>query len=172
MEASSHVLAGALSGLGYAAAAGLDPAAAVATSVVAGLASTTPDVCQRGWWRSMDRWTPDEVLGNGGPLQHRGISHWWGMPAAAWFLALPQSTGWAHLLLAALLVGVGSHLAGDFLVGKGGYGRGPGVPLGPWFWHVGLGIDCGGVVETWLLRPLLLLAVPVAAYYVILGGSL
>jgi hypothetical protein len=33
----------------------------------------SPDVDQFKLWRALDRWLPDEWLGEGGPLQHRGI---------------------------------------------------------------------------------------------------
>ncbi len=172
MEARTHVPFGAACGLGYAWLSSLHGLDAAVVGAVSALASTTPDVCATGWWRSLDRWLPDEWLGWGGPLQHRGLTHWWAIPAAGWFLALPQATGYAHLLLAAVLIGIASHLVGDAVFGKGGYGRGPGVPLAPWSHHVGLALDCGGATERWLIRPLLLVGLVPAAYVVIFGGSL
>jgi hypothetical protein len=46
--------------------------ACLASVTAGGIAS--PDVDQFRVWRALDRWLPDEWLGEGGPLQHRGIS--------------------------------------------------------------------------------------------------
>ena len=43
----------------------------------------TDNADQIAEWKTVDRWVPDEWLGHDGPLQHRGITHWWGIPAAA-----------------------------------------------------------------------------------------
>jgi hypothetical protein len=61
----------------------------------------SPDVDQFKLWRALDRWLPDEWLGEGGPLQHRGISHFWGLPAAAAaYLYVVGGPWWAWMLLA------------------------------------------------------------------------
>lgn len=112
----------------------------------------SPDIDQYGPWRTADDVLPDELLGRGGPMQHRGITHWWGLQAAAavalaytdatlpgpWWLAWAALTGWA------------SHLIGDFLFGRAVYARTPsgalvrvvgeGIPMSPWWNHRGLGI--------------------------------
>lgn len=173
MQRSSHVLLGALAGLGYAAHQGLPPAQAATSAALAAAIAPLPDIDARRWWRSTDRAVPDEALGHGGPLRHRGLTHWWGLPALA---SLPLAVfglrvngidvtwaGWA------LLVGVVSHLVGDFLFGKRcpQEGRGPGIPIAPWWRHVGVGLDTGGAFETvtrWcVLWPALLWLTGVAA---------
>jgi len=121
---------------------------------------TSPDIDQHGLWGLVDRFLPDEWLGNNGPLQHRGIAHWWGLPVAAllasWSL-LPPGRVW---IAYALLAGWASHLAGDYLFGRSGAGRGPGIPFAPWWNHRGIGLAVGGVLEraTIALLPFVLLA--------------
>ncbi len=158
MMGPTHCALAAVTGLGVGMAMGWDAPQAVAGSLVATLTAagpTSPDVDNRRWWMRLDRYAPDEYLGRGGPLQHRGIMHWWGLPAAmACALAvttpLPAQWMWAAY---ALVIGWASHLLGDFLVGKASVmftRRGPGIPLMPWWGHVGVGLKCGGVVE-WIL---------------------
>ncbi len=154
MQRSSHVLLGALAGLGYALHQGLTPAQAAASSILAAAVAPLPDVDCRRWWRTTDRVVPDEALGHGGPMRHRGLTHWWGLPALT---ALPLAVfgvdvngldltwvGWV------LLTGLVSHLFGDFVFGKRcpQQGRGPGIPLAPWWAHRGIGLDTDGPVET------------------------
>src|SRR5689334_5875386 len=52
---------------------------------------TSPDIDNTPAWKRLDRWIPDELLGDGGPLGHRELTHWWGIPALlAWLIwALP-----------------------------------------------------------------------------------
>lgn len=102
-------------------------AAVIATASAAGW--TSPDADQS--WLS---WVP------GG---HRGLTHWWGLPAigaVATILFVPPEASWA---IWALLVGWSSHLVGDFVFGV----RPPGIPLAPWWAYTGLGFDSGGGIE-------------------------
>jgi hypothetical protein len=138
----------------------------------AGLAAVTaggvlsPDVDQFKVWRALDRWLPDEWLGEGGPLQHRGLSHWWGIPAAvAVWLYVSGGPWWAWMLLAGWV----SHLAADWAFGKRAWGRGPGIPFLPWWGHRGLGGDAGGLLERFVLVPVLAVAGPVILAWPLLG---
>lgn len=81
------------------------------------------------------------------PGGHRGLTHWWGLPALAAVAVLvfvPPETAWA---LWALLIGWTSHIVGDFVFGE----RPPGIPMAPWWAYAGLGLDSGGGIER-LLR--------------------
>jgi membrane-bound metal-dependent hydrolase YbcI (DUF457 family) len=151
METSTHHLAGLAAGL--AVAAHLRPGALSAVLVLGAATATaggalSPDIDQR--WRLLDRLIPDEWLGHGGPMRHRGLSHWWGIPAvAAVWLWLVRSTLLAPLwwLAAGCVLGWATHLAGDFLVGAQSEFRRAGIPLLPWWAHRGLGCRCGGLLE-------------------------
>jgi hypothetical protein len=102
-------------------------AAVIATASAAGW--TSPDADQS--WLS---WVP------GG---HRGLTHWWGLPAlaaVATLMFVPPEAAWA---LWALLLGWTSHLVGDFIFGE----RPPGIPMAPWWSYAGLRLDSGGVLE-------------------------
>lgn len=132
---------------------------AVVTVVTAG-GALSPDMDQQPWWRMFDRAVPDEVFGHGGPLQHRGITHWWGLPASlALVLAVTPAHGWAWWACAGVALGWASHLLGDFVVGAGSPYRDAGIPLAPWWAHAGLGAPCGGWVERLVGR----LALPAVA---------
>jgi len=159
---SSHVLLGAVTGIALGTHLGMPPAQTGACAALAALAAPIPDVDNRRWWQRTDRVVPDEALGHGGPMRHRGLLHWWGIPALA---ALPLAAlglhvngvdvswaGWAFL------VGIASHLVGDFAFGQAcpRQGRGPGIPLAPWWWHIGVGLDTGGPTEAlarWTVLP-------------------
>jgi hypothetical protein len=147
---------------------------AAAAGVVAVATSSgrlfSPDADQGWLWRLLDKITPDEaILDDNGPMQHRGVTHFWLWPVLAWLVSLLPWTvdvavgGHAlpvgSWLPAAVAVGWGSHLLGDLLVGEAGQGRSAGVPLAPWWWHVGLGLKCGG----WGERALAGLALPAGA---------
>lgn len=141
-------------GLGYGVAVGMPAVQAFAVGVLATATSAgrlSPDVDQRPGWRRTDKAVPDEALGAGGPMQHRGITHWWFWPALAWWSLGQVPTGVVGWIPQALVIGWASHLLGDFLFGKD-----RGIPLGPWFWHVGLGLDTDGALERWLVRPVVL----------------
>jgi membrane-bound metal-dependent hydrolase YbcI (DUF457 family) len=115
---------------------------------------TSPDMDQSAWWRLLDRWLPDEWLGESGPMRHRGITHWFALPlvagAALWVTSGPW---WA----VALVAGWSSHLVGDFLFGADG-----GIPVMPWWCRVGVGLKVGGLSEA-VARAAL---VPVVAWLV------
>lgn len=156
MNTGTHHLCGFVAGLAAAAVLPLPLAQAVglvAVSTVVSGGALSPDMDQRKWWRLLDKIVPDEWLGNGGPLQHRGITHWWGIPVAGVVLAV-FTVGfpwWAW----ALTVGWASHIAGDAVFGAKSPGRGPGVPLGPWWGHHGAGFHSGGRGEIFVGRPVL-----------------
>lgn len=154
-----HHLGGAYAGAGLAWAQHQPWWVIAASAAIAAAAAPGPDVDQRRWWRTLDRWVPDEWLGWGGPLQHRGITHWWGIPAAGALAVMAFTPGlWVAW---AILAGWASHLALDFIFGKASpFGRGAGIPLMPWWRYVGVGLDAGGRVENWLLKPLLLVVGP------------
>lgn len=125
-------------------------AAAAITLIAAttGGGRLSPDVDQFKAWRSLDRWLPDEWLGAGGPLQHRGITHWWGTTLAlalAWCVllaAIPPLTSiwWAG---AGVVTGWASHLALDCVFGlqvrspDGAVIVRAGIPMAPWWAHRG-----------------------------------
>lgn len=143
MNGPTHALLGACAGIATATAMGLpvwQVACAVPLAMVASAGHTSPDMDQSAWWRLLDRWLPDEALGESGPMRHRGITHWWGLPLAAGLALLACAPGawWAW----ALLAGWTSHLAGDFLFGANG-----GIPIMPWWGCIGLGLKVGGGVE-------------------------
>lgn len=154
VDGSTHRMFGTVCGSACALVTGMPPVqaaafAALAMATASGPAS--PDVDQYRGWRRTDRALPDEALGNGGPMQHRGITHWWAWPVLA-AVALDRvptgAVGWIPL---ALLVGWISHLVGDFV-----FGRNRGIPLAPWWWHIGLGFDSGGPTEAacrWTVLP-------------------
>jgi len=162
MNGTTHRLLGASSGVALGTVAGWGWPQIVAAGWLATLTAsgpTSPDLDQHRLWHLLDRLLPDEWLGRNGPLQHRGLAHWWGLPASAGALAwssLPNRYVW---LAYALLAGWASHLVGDWFFGRPGQGRGPGIPFAPWWNHRGLGLAVGGILErvvAWLL-PLLML---------------
>ena len=132
MDGSTHRLLAGSAGFAAAASTGAPPwqvgaTALIATATSAGWAS--PDADQS--WLA---WVP------GG---HRGLTHWWGLPALAGLAVLvlvPQDAAWP---LWALLIGWSSHLLGDFVFGE----RPPGIPMAPWWAYAGLGLDSGGGIE-------------------------
>lgn len=123
---------------------------ALAVGVLFGGGRFSPDLDQRKPWRWLDRRLPDEKLGDGGPLQHHGITHnprWPAIAAAAWWVASVW-VWWACWPAMACLAWVW-HDAGDVLIGRGGSDVRAGVPLRSWGWtgHVGLGwFRSGGLV--------------------------
>lgn len=170
MNGPGHYALGASAGLVWAQVGGLNWwQALVAVPVAAGFsyAALSPDIDGSKLWHIADRILPDEILGEHGPMRHRGIMHWWGLYLALTFLAshvVADSWMW---LAGAVLAGWWSHLAGDLLVGARGQGRGPGIPLFPWWGHVGLGAKCGGWTEAVLAVLIPLVTVPwVAAWHV------
>lgn len=150
MKGTTHYLFGACSGVALGSAAGWEWPQIVAAGWLATLTAggrLSPDVDQHWAWTFVDRLVPDEWLGNNGPLQHRGLSHWWGLPLAGFSVAwsmLPAAWAWVAY---ALLTGWSSHLAGDYLFGRAGAGRRAGIPFAPWWNHRGIGLAVGGVLE-------------------------
>lgn len=154
MNHRHHVLIGASAGLGYTVARGLPVWQCLIGAGVGAAVGPLPDVDNHRWWKRLDRVLPDEWLGHGGPLQHRGLTHWWALPAVAWLAAVRFVPHWWWVFAA--VVGWASHLVGDLLFGEADrYAhRGPGIPLGPWFGYVGLGLKSGGIGER-VLAPLI-----------------
>lgn len=152
----THHLFGAYAGAGVAWAVHQQPWQIVASTAIAATfagGELSPDMDQYKAWRKLDKWLPDELLGRGGPLQHRGISHWWGLPVlVAIGVAIGQHLSPAPFwfLAWAVLVGWSSHLVGDFVFGKASpYDhRGPGIPIWPWWKHVGVGLGASGPIES------------------------
>jgi hypothetical protein len=169
--APAHHLAGFATGAALATLAHQPVWVAVGSACLASVTAggiTSPDVDQFRVWRALDRWLPDEWLGEGGPLQHRGLSHFWGLPAAAAvYLYVSGGPWWVWMLLAGWV----SHLVADWAFGKRAWGRGPGIPLGPWFWHHGLGLDAGGLLERFVLVPVLAVAGPAILIWPYLSTS-
>jgi hypothetical protein len=150
----THRMFGALCGAAWATAAGMPTAQAAAVAALATATSSgpsSPDIdCYRGW-RRLDTCLPDEALGNGGPMQHRGITHWWAWPTLTALTLTHVPTGAIGWIPTALLIGWTSHLIGDLI-----FGRNRGIPLAPWWWHIGLGLDTGGPTEAlarWTVLP-------------------
>ena len=149
MQTPTHRLLGAASALALSPQLpwqGVLLAAVIASRTAGGI--TSPDVDQR--WQH---------LGAGGPLGHRKITHWWGLPALCalgWVFWGPATSWFVSALLWGAWLGWTSHLAGDFIFGKSNRraGRGPGIPLLPWWGYVGAGLRCGTWIEVtarWLL---------------------
>ena len=159
MEGPTHHLLGAAAGLALASGLHWSPLrtgiAIVLAAAVAG-GPLSPDLDQSWGWRKADRLAPDEALGYGGPMRHRGITHWWGLPASVLAL-VPLVTPDVRWAVLALLAGWCSHLAGDFVFGKRDVRshRHAGIPLYPWWGHIGIGLDTGGSLEL-LTRSLVL----------------
>jgi hypothetical protein len=162
VKGSTHRLLGACGGVMLGAAAGWPWPQVVAAGWLATLTAggrTSPDVDQAWAWTFVDRIVPDEWLGNNGPMQHRGIAHWWGLPASAALVAWSAVPGAYAWIPYAMLAGWTSHLVGDSVFGRPGCGRGAGIPFAPWWNHRGLGLAVDGVLErvvAWLLPFVLL----------------
>lgn len=117
MMGPSHRLLGALCGAVVGSSAGHDWPMVAMTAIVASTTAhgpTSPDLDQSGPWRAAQRLSgPFSAL-----FRHRsGLSHWWGVPVAAWLAIgqLPAPTQWVAV---ALLTGWVSHLIGDFVFGR------------------------------------------------------
>lgn len=107
---------------------------------------TSPDADNTPTAKRIDAAIPDEILGGCGPLHHRALLHWWGLPALAYLIVDPVP-GWPRLILMAAIIGWTSHILADFVFGKAGFGTRRGIPILPWGWHVGLGLKVGGPAE-------------------------
>lgn len=117
----------------------------VVAAAVTGGGVLSPDMDLR--WARVDGIVPDEVLGGGGPLGHRQVTHWVGWPAllAAWLTYGPPLPSVPSWILWGVVAGWGSHLVGDAMFGAAGYGHGKGVPLVFWWVRFGTGIPCGSL---------------------------
>lgn len=169
MRTPTHHLAGAGTALGIVcvapAAVGDGPqvAAFVTAAIVTAGGVASPDIDNRPWWRAT-------IGRTWGGFAHRRITHWWGIPAGAAaalrvadVAPVPAAVAWGAV------AGWASHIAGDFVFGRASIGRGPGVPLLPTQWHVGLGLKADGVTERavcWVLG----IAVPVLAGVTVARG--
>jgi hypothetical protein len=126
------------------------PGLAVALLVAAATSGgpLSPDMDNQPWFKRLDKWTPDEVLGGGGPFAHRGILHSWMLPAALWTWwtrhPLPAVDGWA--VRAMITVWLAHDLA-DWVFGEEGCGHGRGIPLVLWFQHHGWGLAANSRLE-------------------------
>jgi hypothetical protein len=172
-EARTHHLVGMYAGAGLAWTTHAPlwhlPIAVGVASLFAG-GRLSPDVDQYKAWRRLDKWLPDELLGHGGPLGHRRVSHFWGIPAVVGAALLvthvlhpgPAWIAWAWLAVGSAVAGWASHLAADYAFGKACWqdGRGAGIPFAPWWAHHGLGFDSGGILERRILVPVLAVAGP------------
>jgi len=157
---ATHRLLGAAAGVVWAGSQHLGPGqtvVGVAVAVLTSAGGTSPDVDQSWAWRRTGRVLPARAFGHGGPMRHRGLSHWWGLPAGAALWLAAAAPGW-YWVAAAALVGWGSHLLGDLVFGRHDVrsARGPGIPLAPWWGHVGLGLDVGGTLERLVMQRLAL----------------
>jgi hypothetical protein len=134
--APCHRLGGFVAGAALAAATHQPLWVAVASAGIATVAAAgrlSPDVDQFKGWRLADKLTPDEMLGKGGPglwIAWAALAGWVSHLLLDW--AFGQADPWAH--------------------------RGPGIPVWPWWGHVGLGLDAGGLLERFVLTPALVVA--------------
>ena len=134
-----------------------DAVALAAVAAVTAGGELSPDVDQFGWWRLLDRLLPDEALGAGGPLQHRGITHWIAWPplmAGGWAVLLSVFPGLPWWLGFGVALGWASHLLLDSVFGRAV--RSPdgrvvvraGVPTMPWWRHRGGAFRSGGLASS------------------------
>ena len=158
MNGNAHRLFGAASWVTVSATMGLpgwQTAAGVIPAVAFSAGPTSPDIDNTRTWKRLDRWIPDELLGDGGPLGHRQFLHWIGLPIigawVVWHFAAGTPLTWAAY---AAIVGWASHIVSDAVYGQGGYGTAQGVPLGPWFWHFGLGFKSDGLAQHLTILPI------------------
>jgi membrane-bound metal-dependent hydrolase YbcI (DUF457 family) len=83
------------------------------------------------------------------PGGHRGLTHWWLLPVLAAAVAHRADLGDVGWLVWAAIIGWSSHLLGDFIFGE----RPAGIPLAPWWWHIGLELNSGGRIEKLTTAP-------------------
>jgi hypothetical protein len=155
METSSHrrvSLAATLVAAHYLPFPLLGIAVCVASGWVFSGGVTSPDLDNQGKFKALDALLPDEWLGRGGPLGHRRLLHWWGLPALAvilWYRARPDAPDAVEWALVGALIGWCSHLVADFAFGQRNprVGLPKGIPLLPWWMHVGLGLKSNGPAQ-------------------------
>lgn len=119
--------------------------AVLALTVVFSAGPGSPDVDNSVGWKRMDRFLPDEALCAGGPLGHRRLTHWWGIPALLWWVYATHPEAFAGLgpwTVRALITGWATHVAVDALLGEGG------VPAAGWALRVGLHLNQDGTLAT------------------------
>lgn len=140
MMGPTHRMFGALCGAATATTAGQQWEMIAMTSVVATATAhgwSSPDVDQTELWVKVRKVIPHPV---DDLLNHRALTHWWGLPALAWWgiQNMPVEAQWPAF---ALLIGWVSHLLGDVIFGK--------LPVDPMGrWTFGLGLDTDGFLET------------------------
>lgn len=108
-----------------------------AGAVVAVITSTAADLDNTPFARKIDKRTPDEALGGGGPLGHRQLTHWWGIPVGLGYLATLVELGDVGWIIYAALWGYLSHILLDLPFGEQGMGTKRGVPVFLWYGRVG-----------------------------------
>lgn len=145
METTTHLRLGVVTVLGVQA-LGLAPHLTVPGTLLAGGAAAvfaggklSPDMDNQPMWK---RW---HVIR---PLGHRRLTHWWGLPALAalgWLALGPEIPGLAFAAVLGAWIGWCSHLVGDAFFGARNpvYDLPKGVPLAPWWAHIGTGWHCG-----------------------------
>lgn len=116
--------------------------AAVGPAVAFSAGPTSPDLDNTRFAKWMDGLIPGPD-----PFGHRRLAHWWAPPLAAALTCNRMGEGWPRTLLLAACVGWLSHLLGDLVFGKRGMGTPRGVPVAPWWWHVGVGFKVGTAFE-------------------------
>lgn len=141
MMGPTHRVLGALCGATVASATGqpwqmVAMTALVATATAHG--SLSPDMDQTEPWEDVRKLLPSPI---DRVMNHRGITHWWGVPVLAWtgMFHLPADAQWPAF---ALLIGWVSHLLGDLIFGQ--------LPLLPWGGRpcLGFGLDTDGFLES------------------------
>lgn len=158
MMGPSHRVAGVAAWLAF---ADLTRAAAVPVAAGVVLAAAT----------SHGRLSPDmdnyPLLAKVIPGGHRGIAHWWPVPAL-FLLALFTSVPW--WIPVSVTVAWGSHLVTDAVFGKASRNRPAGVPVlrsrGRWR-YVGVGLKAGGATEKWVAVPLFLAGIGLATWQIV-----
>lgn len=142
MIGRTHRALGALCGAAVAAHDGQTWAMVAMTALVASATAsgpTSPDLDQTATWRTLTRPLPAAIR------RHRGLTHWWVLPVAAWLLVATQLPADAHWPAYALIVGWASHLLGDAIFGR--------LPVLPGL-QAGLGLKTDGFLESGRARVL------------------
>lgn len=148
MNRRAHQLLGAATGAVYASVTQSNWNTALLTVAVSSVIAPLPDCDQRTWWRRLHQAVPDSLRRHGGPLRHRGITHWPGtallLYSVLWIADYMLS---GYLPVTALILGWCSHLLGDFCIGARSRYRGPGIPFAPWWHHRGVGAANGSLLD-------------------------